>query len=154
LGIKNLKPQANSKYHQGYFDKYNPQKYVGPRPIIFRSDLELRFMRNMELNPEVEKWSSENIVIPYIMKEKQKDGKFREVKKNYNIDFTVYLKNKKQYIIEVKPSALVPLNESQIMRNPMMMKNASKWKAAIQWCKLNNFEFKIVTEKNLTGNNF
>jgi hypothetical protein len=148
MGIKDFKPSANSRYKQGYFDKYNPQKYVGPRPIIYRSSLELRFMQNLELNSDVVAWSSESIVIPYILKEKQ-GNKIIESRKNYNIDFTVDMKDGKKYVVEVKPSSFVPLNEAQIHRSGVVYKNASKFKAAIAWCKVNGYEFKIVTEKHL-----
>jgi hypothetical protein len=151
MSIKNLGPNANSNYNQGYFDRFNPKKYEGPRPIIYRSSLELRFMRNLELNADVLSWSSENISIPYILKEKH-GNTFREIRKNYHIDFTVNMKNSKKYVVEVKPSCFVPMNESEIRLNPVIYKNACKWKYAIQWCKLNGYEFKIVTEKNLSFN--
>lgn len=144
--IKHLKPNPNSHYKQGYYE--NPQKYVGPLPIIYRSSLELAFIRKIELNPNVDKWSSENIQIPYFMKEKQ-GNKFVDVRHTYNVDFTVWLKNGNKYVIEIKPSSLTPLNESQIRRNPMMYKNACKWKYAIQWCKQNGFIFKVITEQHL-----
>lgn len=144
--IKGLKPDIKSKYKQGYYN--NPQKYFGPLPIIYRSSLEYKFIVQLELNPNVEKWSSENIQIPYTMRE-SKDGKFVDVRHTYNIDFTVLLKNGNKYIIEIKPSSLSPLNESQIKRNPVMYKNACKWRAAIQWCKQNGYEFKVITEKHL-----
>lgn len=148
MSIKNLKPNSKSRYKQGYFDKYKPCKYIGPRPIIFRSSLELRFMQKLELNPNVLKWSSENMQIPYFLRE-QKDGKFVDIRHTYNIDFTVFMKNGNRYVVEVKPSSLTPLNESQIKRNPIMYKNACKWKAAIEWCKKNNYKFIVVTEKHL-----
>lgn len=144
--IKGLRPNPNSKYHQGYYQ--NPQKYVGPLPIIYRSSLELAFIRKLELNPNVDKWSSENIQIPYTMKEKQ-GNKFVDVRHTYNVDFTVWLKNGTKYVIEIKPSGLTPLNEAQIKRNPMMYKNACKWKAAIAWCNQNGYIFRVVTEKHL-----
>lgn len=150
--IKNLKPDAHSKYMQGYFK--GAQKYVGPQPIIYRSSYEYRFMVQLELNPNVEKWSSENIQIPYTMKEKNSQGKFVDVRHTYNIDFTVWMKNGKKYIVEVKPSTLTPLNESQIKRNPVMYKNACKWKAALAWCKQNNCEFKVITELHLKSGVF
>lgn len=149
--IKNLKPNKNSKYKQGYYE--NAQKYVGPSPIIYRSSLELKFIQKLELNSNVEKWSSENIQIPYTMKEK-KNGKFVDVRHTYNIDFTVWLKNGNKYVIEVKPSSLSPLNEAQIRRNPVMYKNACKWRAAMDWCKQNGYEFKVVTEKHLVNSVF
>ncbi len=148
MSIKNLRPNPNSRYKQGYFDSYNPKKYFGPRPIIYRSSFELRFMIKMELNENVLQWSSEQIVIPYMMKEKI-NGKFVDVRHNYHSDFTVILKNGEKYIIEVKPSQFTPLRESQIKRSPVMYKNACKWKAALEWSKLNNYQFKVVTEENL-----
>ena len=145
-GIKHLKPNPNSRYKQGYYE--NPHKYVGPLPIIYRSSLELAFIKKLELNPNVLKWSSENIQIPYIMKEKQ-GNKFVDVRHTYNVDFTVWLKNGSKYVIEIKPSELTPLNEAQIHRNPVMYKNACKWKAAIKWCEQNGYVFRVVTEQHL-----
>lgn len=144
--IKNLKPNINSKYKQGYFE--NARKYFGELPIIYRSSLELIFMQKLEFNSLVEKWSSEQIIIPYTMKEKI-NGKFITKRHNYHTDFTVILKNGNRYIVEIKPKALSPLNESQIHRNPVIYKNACKWRAAIEWCKLNNYQFKVITEEHL-----
>ena len=76
------------------------------------------FMVQLELNPNVDKWSSENIQIPYTMKERNSNGRFVDVRHTYNIDFTVWLKNGNKYIVEVKPSSLSPLNESQIKSRP------------------------------------
>jgi hypothetical protein len=155
MSIKDLKPNPNSHYKQGYFDGHNPKKYVGERPIIYRSSLELNFMIKMELSPLVLEWGSETIKIPYIMKEKDsKTGKMVLKQKTYNTDFYVKLKSGQKYIVEVKPSQQVPLNESQIKRNPTNYKNACKWKAAIDFCKLKGFEFKIVTEEILKSKIF
>ncbi len=151
MDIKHLKPVQKSKrsrYLQGYFDKYNPVKYFGPRPIIYRSSLELAFMRKCEANSSVEKWSSEEIVIPYTMQEKV-NGKFVTKRHNYHTDFSVIMKNGLKYVIEVKPEGLTPLNESQIKTNPAIYKNACKWKSAILWCKANGYIFKVINEKHL-----
>lgn len=145
--IKGLKPNPNSKYKQGYFA--GATKYVGPEPVIYRSLLEYRFMVQCELNPNILKWSSENIQIPYYMNEKNAQGKFVPVKHIYNIDFTLWMKNGAVYVVEIKPSSLTPLNEAQIKRNPIMYKNACKWKAAILWCKQRGYIFKVITEKDL-----
>lgn len=150
--IKHLKPNLNSKFKQGYFE--NAKKYTGPLPIIYRSSYEFRFIQKLELNPNVEKWSSENIQIPYFLMERQPNGKFKQVKHTYNVDYTVWLKNGSKYVIEVKPLAFVPLNESQIKRNPVMYKNYMKWKYATEWCKQNGFQFKVVTERELSTSVF
>jgi len=75
--IKSFKPQQKTKtqkFYQGYFDKYNPVKYVGERPIIYRSSWELKFMQICEFNGSVKKWSSEQICITYTMIERDKNG--------------------------------------------------------------------------------
>lgn len=146
--IKNLKPNINSRFEQGYFDKYKPAKYTGPRPIIYRSSYEKRFMITCELNTNVKKWSSEQIVIPYLMKTKVK-GKWIEKRHNYHTDFTVWTMDGLVYVIEVKPDNQSPKNKQDIMRNPVLYKNYCKWKAAISWCKKHGYIFKIVTEKHL-----
>lgn len=145
MDIKNLKPNKNSKYKQGYFN--GAKKYFGPQPIIYRSSLEYDFIIILEMNPKVLKWSSEQIIIPYTLKEKI-NGKFVTVRHNYHTDFTVITENVK-YIIEIKPESLTPLNEAQIHRNPTMYKNACKWRAAIAWAKQNNYIFKVINEKHL-----
>lgn len=148
MSIKNFNPQKNSKFLQGFFDKYNPVKYYGERPIIYRSSWELKFMRLCEFNPEVEKWTSEGIKIPYIMRELVK-GKYVEKRHNYYPDFLVYLKNGKKILIEVKPLNQSPKSETQIIRDPVHYKNARKWKAALAWAKLNGYEFRVINETHL-----
>lgn len=144
--IKNLKPSG--KYTSGDFAKYNPKKYVGTYPIVYRSSYELRFMLQLEFNPLVKSWNSENITIPYTMSEFSKGKKVLK-RHNYYMDFQVFMHDGKQYLCEVKPMAYVPLNNAQIKNSPEHNKNAHKWRAAINWCKLNNHIFKIITEKQL-----
>lgn len=144
--IKKLKPTG--PYKSGDFAKYNPLKYSGKLPIIYRSSYELIFMRQLEFNPNVESWDSENITIPYTMKEIFK-GKIILKRRNYHMDFQVVMRNGLKYLCEVKPMAYVPLNEAQIKNSPEHRKNAHKWKAAIAWCKMNGHIFKIITEKQL-----
>lgn len=147
--IKQLKPNPNSRFKQGYFDGRNPRKYFGKRPIIYRSSLELNFMIKMELNPAVKRWGSESLVIKYQMQQKNSDGKIVTVTHNYNTDFMVELNSGNIYVVEVKPAAQVPLNEAQIKKTPINYKNACKWRAAMSYCKLKGWEFKIVTELHL-----
>ena len=146
MSIKNLAPSEKSIYTQGYFK--GARKYFGPEPIIYRSKMEYDFMMKMELNPKVEKWSSEQIIIPYTMLEKQ-NGKVVKVRHNYNTDFTVILTTGEKYLVEVKPKAFSPKNEKEIHRNPIIYKNACKWKAALAWAKLNNFKFIVINEEHL-----
>lgn len=146
--IKKFGPSKNSRFVQGTFDEYNPKKYIGPKPIIFRSSWEKTFMLKMEANNQVESWSSESITIPYILIEKT-NGKTIQTRHNYTPDFIVIMKSGKKFLIEVKPNNQIPLNESMMGRDPVMLKNACKWNAALKWCKNNDYEFKLVTENHL-----
>ena len=58
--------KKNRNYTQGIFNPKNPQKYKGTFPIIYRSSMELKAMRWMDNNPNVLKWTSETIIIPYL----------------------------------------------------------------------------------------
>lgn len=146
--IKSFGPNKKGKYLQGTFDGYNPKKYFGPKPIIYRSSYEKRFMITCELNPNVIKWSSEQIVVPYLMKEKI-GGKWVTKRHNYFTDFTVHTSDGKKYIIEVKPDAMSPKNERDARRDPVKYKNFCKWKAAISYAKHHGYIFKVVTEAHL-----
>ena len=151
--IKGFKPKPKTtqqKYYQGYFDKYNPQKYVGPKPIIYRSGWELKFMQICEFNPSVKQWSSESIKIPYICKEfDKKQNKIVEKRHNYFPDFVVELHSGKRYLIEIKPESQSPKSLNAIGNNHIIYKNACKWKYALEWCKINNYDFKVVSERHL-----
>lgn len=150
--IKRLKPSGKNS---GDFRIYKPKKYLGnmDEPIWFRSSYELRYMRQLESNPNVVGWNSENIAISYIMPEQKKDkyGKFITIvkKRTYYMDFEVHLLSGQKFLCEVKPLSFVPLNEAQLRKTSEHFKNANKWKATIQWCKNNGYKFQLITEKEL-----
>ena len=54
------------KLHSGKFRPKNIKKYKGnPTDIQYRSGWELRFMRYLDQNSSIVKWSSEEVVVPY-----------------------------------------------------------------------------------------
>ena len=137
--MRQRRPNPNSRYDQGYFDTFRPRKYVGKFPIIYRSGLEKKFMLYCEKSPDIMQWSSEPFPIPY----KGPQGK----QHNYWIDFVVINRKGQRVLIEVKPKKDIPQNESQIMLNPVMKKNAAKWAATKEYCaRTPNTFFMIVTE--------
>jgi len=141
----------NSKYRQGVFVPRNIDKFLGSK-AIYRSGLELRFMRFCDTNPNVLKWGSENIVIPYIS---PVDGRAHR----YFVDNFVIIKegqNIKKYLIEIKPSKqTAPPTTKYKKRGHLLYEqgmysvNQAKWKAAEEFCKKKGMEFKILTEKEL-----
>lgn len=134
------------KYKTGDFRKQGPKKYNGDlsKPINYRSSYELKFMHQLEANPNVLWWNFENIKIPYIIRYGAEQKRH-----NYIMDFQVRMKNGDMFLCEVKPMTKAPLNEAQIRLSDDHKRNAHKWRQALKWCKLNNHTFRLITEKQL-----
>jgi len=140
--------------YKGRFKPHNPQKYVGNvENIIYRSLWELRFMRHLDSHPGVLQWASEEIVIPYYSPVDKKMHR-------YFPDFwikTISEDNQiNTMIIEIKPSVqtVQPMRKQKTMRryiNELKTYgvNTAKWQAAEQFCKQKNWQFKVLTEKEL-----
>lgn len=143
--------QKNSKYRQGVFVPKNADKFVGTK-AIYRSGLELKFMRFCDNNPNVIKWGSENVVIPYIS---PLDGRAHR----YFVDNFVIIKEGEKigkYLIEIKPSKQTQppqtkykKREHLIYEQSMYAVNQAKWTAAREFCKKKGLQFLILTEKDL-----
>jgi len=144
--------KRNPKYTQGIFTPRFPEKFIGEK-AVYRSGLELKFFHFCDTNPNVLKWGSENIAIPYLNK---LDGKVHR----YFVDNLVVIKEGdkiKKYLIEIKPHSqtLEPVITPRMQKKTVLyeqtryIQNQCKWEAAREFCKGRDFEFKIITEKEL-----
>ena len=162
--IKSMGPNKGGKYKQNYFYPKNPHKYAGDKTkIISRSSWEQRFMVWCDLHPNIIKWNSEGVVVPYIS---PLDNKHHR----YYIDFWVCIESngvKSQYLIEVKPKAqtLPPnkkltgiVNEGKATANQLKrynrelrvyIVNKAKFIAATAYAKGRGMEFQVCTENFL-----
>ena len=139
--------------YKGKYQPSHPRKYKGdPTNITFRSLWERKFMNWCDQNANVLEWSSEEIIIPY----RGPDGKPHR----YFPDF--YMKQRqldgkiKKYLIEVKP-----LKQCSPPKKPKRQtkgyireafeyaRNQAKWKEAKDYCADRQWEFKVITEKEL-----
>ena len=146
--------KKDPRYTQGIFIPRNKEKFLGSK-AIYRSSLELRFMKFCDNNQNVVKWGSENVVIPYL---NPLDGKIHR----YFVDNFVQIKEGekiKRYLVEIKPSKqLLPpttkyrKKSNLIYEQTMYITNQAKWQAARDWCNKKGLEFIILTEKHLTVN--
>lgn len=142
------------KSYKGIFRPRNPEKYKGDaQNIIWRSSLELRFMKYLDENTNVIEWSSEEVIIPYIS---PKDGRYHR----YFPDFVFKVRDAndkvKTIMVEVKPRSqtMEPKKQSKKTRKYLTEVmtwgvNQAKWKAAEEYCKDRLWEFKILTEEHL-----
>lgn len=145
-----------TKFYQGRFVPRNPEKYEGnPSNIIYRSSWELKYMIWCDTNSSIVKWSSEETIIPYLS---PIDNKMHR----YYVDFKIQVKTKdgiKIYLVEVKPfnQTIPPKTTKRTKRKTKQYlnevftwgKNNAKWEAARRYCKERNYEFKVITEKDL-----
>jgi len=105
-----------------------------------------------DTNLAVIKWASEEITIPYYYNVDKKVHK-------YYVDFVMQLQESsgklKTYLIEIKPykQTVEPIKRKNTKKyiNEVLEweKNQSKWAEAKQYAKQKNWEFKILTEKEL-----
>lgn len=144
--------KTGGHFKQGYFTPTHPEKYVGDvNKIRFMSSWELQFDKFLDNNPNVLRWSSEEIAIPYI---KPTTGKVHR----YYPDYWVEFKNKQgeivQEIIEVKPKSQTQRSRSRKAKNKLYEDltyavNIAKWQACTAFCNKYGIKFRIVTEQEL-----
>ena len=140
-----------SRWHQGTYQVQNPQKYIGHKLPTFRSSWEKRFCIMCDTHPNIIKWASENIKIPY-----RHPGTGRM--HNYIPDFLI------QYIdesgathtelIEIKPSGQTTLESARTkVEKEQVILNSSKWASAQAWCEQRGIKFRVVNEQQIFTTN-
>lgn len=138
---------SRTKYSQGIFTPKNSNKYIGTYPIKYRSSWELVMMNMFDGHPNVHKWASESVKIPYI---NPLTGKATI----YIPDFIVqYIDKKgKQHVelIEVKPLNQSISEKARGMKNKIALAiNKSKWTSANKWAQKHGMVFRVITEKDM-----
>ena len=140
-------------YKGKYYPSY-PRKYKGdPTNIIYRSLWERKFMVYCDKNDNILEWASEEIAIPY---RSPIDNRVHR----YFPDFYMKVKETngkiKNYVIEVKPAKQTkppkkPKRQTKgyIREAYEYARNQAKWKMAKEYCADRQWEFKVVTEKEL-----
>jgi len=140
--------------YKGKYQPDNPKKYKGdPTNIIYRSLWERKFMKYCDLNENILEWGSEEIALPY---RSPIDNKIHR----YFPDFYIKVRESsgeiKKCIIEIKPKkqTVEPIPQKRKTKGYIFevveyAKNQAKWKAAEEFCKDRQWEFKVLTENEL-----
>ena len=140
-------------YKGKYYPSF-PRKYKGdPTNIVYRSLWERKFMVYCDKNQNILEWASEEIAIPY---RSTIDNRVHR----YFPDFYMKVKETngkiKNYVIEVKPAKQTkppkkPKRQTKgyIREAYEYARNQAKWKMAKEFCADRQWEFKVVTEKEL-----
>ena len=146
----------NNRWMKGPYYPKNPEKYKGdPTKIMLRSSWERTFATWCDMDADVVAWSSETVIIPYFDPVKGQE-------RSYHVDFRVVVKTPegpKVRLVEIKPYKQTQKprpnrNKSDktiLSEATTWMTNEAKWKAARTFCKALNWEFHIITERDLFG---
>ncbi len=146
-----LRKVSFGHFKQGLYTLKNPTKYVGDSSkIVYRSSWELHLHQFFDNNAHVLRWSSEEIVVPYV---KPTDGKIHR----YYPDYWVEFRNKQgkivQELIEVKPHKQTKMprasSKQKVVESVEFAINIAKWKSAQAYAKQNGMTFRVVTELSI-----
>jgi hypothetical protein len=146
--MKNLK--------QGRYHPVNTGKYLGnPNNIVYRSSWELQIFRWADGNPNILKWVSEEIVVPYWNPfDKSMHRYFPDLYMEINS-----LNGLRKCLVEIKPSEqsfLPPKKRYQRKRTyhanlGTYYKNAIKWYSAKEFCRKQGWEFILLCKDTETN---
>ena len=141
--------------YKGVFKPSNPRKYKGDHTnIIYRSLWERKFMRYCDLNESVYQWQSEEFAIPY---KSPLDNRYHRYFPDFFVKYIDSTGKRRIMVIEIKPAKEVKMppknpkkrTKAWVRSIELWAVNQAKWKAAEEFCADRNYEFKIMTEKEL-----
>jgi hypothetical protein len=141
-------------FKKGIFTPQNQTKYVGRRPLMYKSSYEYKFMNFLDKTAAVTEWSYESIVIRYVHPLTGRPAR-------YYPDFLFTYKdtsgNTIIEMVEIKPyKQTIPPKAGKGKKQIYLLQeaktwvvNKAKWEAAILYCSNKGIKFRIMTEKDL-----
>tara|TARA_R100000231_G_C5327151_1_gene165160 strand:+ start:501 stop:911 length:411 start_codon:yes stop_codon:yes gene_type:complete len=130
-----------------------------PTNIIYRSSWELKLMSYLDKHPNVTRWGSEEMYLPY---KSPVDGKLHRYFPDFYVEQINTEKKKEKILIEVKPKyqTMPPdvskkktptgkISKTFLQEVKNYGVNQAKWKAAKQYCADRGWRFQIMTEEHL-----
>jgi hypothetical protein len=118
--------------------------------IRYMSSYELSVHEFLDNNPNVIRWGSEIIAIPYV---KPTDSRIHKYYPDYYVEFMDKNKDIRREVWEVKPEAQTRKpragRKHSLYENVQLAVNIAKWQAAQAWCGDRGIAFRILTEKSV-----
>jgi len=114
----------------GWMGRDDKMIYVNKHSDVYKpaNEYELEMMHQLDKSDKVAEWYYEKIQIKYWGN------------KSYFPDFYVHFRNGDKMIIELKSREMVRKHRRD---------DVAKWKAAEQYCKLYNMQFKVVKNEKI-----
>lgn len=141
-----------TNFRQGLYTVQYPAKYMGdPTKVRYMSSWELRTHTFFDTNPNVVRWGSETVVVPYI---KPTDGKLHKYYVDYFVEYITKSGERKIELIEVKPLKQTTMSKARtpktkLYENITFAVNTAKWMAAKTYAESKGWQFRIVTEQSI-----
>ncbi len=126
----------------------HPEKYVGDSTDIWcRSSWEVTAMKYFDSRPDVIRWGSEELVIPYLSPE---DNKVHRYFPDFFVEYLDRDGVVRKEIVEVKPrnQSDEKYARSEYSKAALLV-NDAKWKAASLFCETRGMKFRVLTERSL-----
>ena len=136
------------RFARGKFAFKNKEKYIGLKTPTYRSGWEHAFMRLCDEHPNVAKWASESIKIPY---RHPFTGKYTVYVPDFFIVYNDKEGRKHAELVEVKPKAQTTMENagrSHAKQKQVVINNA-KWEAASAYARQHKIRFRVVSEEQL-----
>jgi hypothetical protein len=141
------------KFKQGIYYPINKEKYLGTDNPRYLSSWELKLFSFCDNSPNIVKWCSEKVIIPYLDTVTNKN-------RNYFVDMLFSMRTDKgiiNYLVEVKPFRETQPPKRSKRKKPSTLlyeeltwrKNQDKWNAAKKFADERNLKFIILTENEL-----
>jgi len=138
------------KFATGKYEVVNIDKFVGNRNPTYRSSWELAFMRMCDNHPNITKWASENVKIPY---RHPVSGNYTNYVPDFMIQYVDKNENPHVELIEIKPRNQTTMESARSQGQKLQtVINAAKWTAAQEWCKRKGIRFKVINEDQIFSN--
>lgn len=146
------------KTKSGRFIPKNKEKYIGAAEIItYRSSWEETALNFFDNNPNVVRWSYEDIRIPYLKPMPNSQNIKRAI---YIPDAYIEYYNSKgvlvKELLEIKPKSQTRKSKSRnvtrkLYEDYVYAVNMCKWQAAERWANSRGIVFRIITEVSIFG---
>jgi hypothetical protein len=140
-----------------YKSRYKPinkNKYIGNLDnIICRSSWERKVCKYLDLNKNIIRWGSEEVIIPYYSPIDRKHHKyfpdFIIEKQGVDSEIETIVIEVKPFKQTLKPKIKKKKSKSYIRECVAFEINSAKWKYAREYCKKNGWKFLVITEKDI-----
>jgi len=136
--------------YSGPYKVKNREKYEGdPDTITYRSGWEMYAFKWCDDSKSIKKWSSEEVVVPYIYDVDKR-------RHRYYTDLKITFTNGRTILVEIKPAkqTIKPKfpgkrTKHYIVEAHTYIKNQNKWDAAKLYAENRGWQFEIWTEHDL-----